>query len=245
MKKIVFVIVLAIVVIGLGVTSVRADLVPAFLNPAKEGMANDEVSIAVEPQDEDALPEEQPGEAPAAGQVSSAYVHWCRDEFGRLFNVVEPRPTIEGSDTEMETNTGGVWYRDAAGRLYNLISSQPISEKAGLAQATGANVLWCRDGSGRIFNVIETQPTNEMGALDAQTGIGGFWYRDETGRLSKVTNLDQSAMTAEQQHNYGGYWYRDTSGRLYKAIVKPGIKHPSGAGGIWYRDETGRLFKSK
>jgi hypothetical protein len=245
MKKIVFLIVLAIVVVGLGVTSVRADLVPAFLNPAKEGMANEDVSVAVEPQDEEALPEEQPGDVPAASQESNASVQWCRDEFGRLFNVVVPRSTTEGSDIEMEIDTGGVWYRDAAGRLYNVISSQPASENTGLAQSISANVLWCRDESGRIFNLIETQPTDEMGDLYTESGSVVFWYRNETGRLSNLTYSDQASMAAEQHHNIGGYWYRDASGRLYKTIVKLGVKGTSGPGGIWYRDETGRLLKSK
>jgi hypothetical protein len=145
MKKMKIWIIVGVVVIGLGVTAIQAELIPASLSLAKELGAEEDLLVAKESEGEGGLPDELPVEVINSGHESVLSVLWCRDEFGRLYSIVESHPSSVVEDPNIEFGMAGYWYRDENGRLYR------SAVEVELDQLSGPDVIWYRDEAGRLF----------------------------------------------------------------------------------------------
>jgi hypothetical protein len=227
MKKIVIWIMIGVVVIGLGVALIQTELIPIFQRLAKEVSAEDELSIDKESEKESNLPDEQPVEMIASDDEFVSSVLWCRDEFGRLYNIVEFHPSNEMDQLITRPVVVNFWYRDESGRLHKVA----LEVEPGQPSVSGG--IWYRDETGRLHKAM-----TEV-VIEQPLGAGEFWYRDETGRFHKVTAKSELGQTSSS----GGIWYRDEAGRFHKSLAEADLDQPADSGGIWYRDEAGRLFK--
>ena len=145
MKKTLIWTIIGGLVIALGATLILTGQFPISIRSDKEAAPENDLSVAKAMEGKDTLSYDQPEKTSISERAPVAGVLWCRDEFGRLYNIVQTEFVDESENPNPESKLVSYWFRDESGRFHK------EEVEIELNQTTDTGVIWYRDETGRLF----------------------------------------------------------------------------------------------